>query len=174
MKEKVLFTNGKIEVRERDGWFVYAHTSFNGGIGVAVLAYKTIKGKRWYLGRHEVTPSHSDKPMLCALTGGYEKKMTLVECALKELYEEGGFRAPLTAASNLGIVRPSKASDTIMHLYAVDLDSTGVEELKSVSEGKVGRYGSYVKWVTEEDLIYADDPLNHAMILRLKYAHRNS
>jgi hypothetical protein len=59
------------------------------------------------------------------MTGGYDNadRFSLVGCALNELREEGGYIAPLDAVINLGTVNPSKSSDTVIHLYAVNLDT---------------------------------------------------
>jgi hypothetical protein len=176
-KDEVLFTNKWTEVRKKDGWHVYSHARWINGIAVAVLGFRRLhSGKDYfeYLGRFENIPTHSPEPILCSITGGYDNghKYSLVECALNELREEGGYDAPIEAVMNLGQVFPSKSSDTIQHIYAVDLDHPGVKPCDATTDGTRGEFGSYAKWVSEDDIIYSSDPLNHTMLLRLQRALR--
>lgn len=170
--DEILFSTKWLEVRRRNGWFLYTHAPWTKGIGVAVLAYRQAEGGSGeieYVGRYEVTPSHCDVAKLCSITGGYDNshKYSIAECALNELREEGGWDAPLSAVTELGIVHSSKSSDTVMHLFAVNLDADDVKPCEATGDGTGGEHGSYAMWVTEDELIEATDSLNHTMILRL-------
>ncbi len=173
--DNVLFTNKWIEVREKNG-YVYSHAPWSKGIGVAILAYRENAFRiREYLGRYEVTPCHMKEAKLCSITGGYDNsdKFSIEECVLNELMEEGGFIAPKEALIHLGTVFPSKGSDTLQVLFAVNLDSPGVKSCDPTGDGTTFERGAYCKWVTEDDLVDASDPLNHAMIMRLNKYLRN-
>lgn len=175
--DEILFSCRWIEVRRKDGWFIYTHTPATNSVGVAVLAYRKNSARASiqyeYLGRYETTPSHYAEPKLCAITGGYDKpsETSIVECALDELLEEGGWEAPESAVTELGKVFPSKNSDMVVHLFAVDLDQYGAKQ--SGESETTEKYGSHVRWVTESDLVHATDPLNHAMLMRLKSNENN-
>lgn len=174
--DEVLYTSRWNEIRLKDGWYEYVHSPWSKGIGVAVLAYRKSPktGNTEYLGRYELTPSHSDEIKLCSITGGYDNsdEFTILGCALNELEEEGGYKAPTKAVTPLGTVYPSKGSDTVQHLFAVDIDYPGVESVEPVGDGTRGEEGSYVKWVDELDLVGSEDPLNHAMLMRLQAVNR--
>lgn len=110
------------------------------------------------------------EPKLCTITGGYDNadKYTIVGCALNELREEGGYDAPSEAVIPLGTVYPSKGSDTVQHLFAVDLYHEGVIKVEATGDGTKGEKGSYTKWVSRLDIISSLDPLNATMLVRLE------
>jgi hypothetical protein len=164
-------------VKRKDGWHVYSHAKWINGIAVAILGFRRIhSGKDYfqYLGRYENIPTRSSEPILCSITGGYDNghKYSLLQCALNELREEGGYDAPDEAVMDLGQVFPSKSSDTIQHLFAVDLDHSGVTMCHATTDGTRGEFGSYAKWISEDDMVDSSDPLNHTMMLRLQRALR--
>lgn len=181
MEDRVLYSSKWNEVRLKDGWYEYTHAPWMNGTGVAVLAFRKKRivaqdGREVqlksleYLGRYEITPCHSPEPKLCAITGGYDNadKYTIVGCALNELREEGGYDAPSEAVIPLGTVYPSKGSDTVQHLFAVDLDHEGVIKVEATGDGTKGEEDSYTKWVSRLDIISSLDPLNATMLARLE------
>lgn len=160
MNTKQLFNNKWISLHDIDGYVFSHETRCNGNI-VAVLGYKGDK----FLGRFENTPSHSDDIELCSLTGGIDKGNTPTQTAVIELEEEAGIKKEEKDFKSLGTVRPSKSSDTTVHLFAIDCNDVEIGEIKG--DGSEGEKGSYCKWVTKEELINCKDPLVHTMLLRL-------
>lgn len=175
MAKKVLYDNRWCQVIEKDtavgGKWIYSHHPWCNGEGVVILPYRTIKvGDRitriGFLGRYDVVPCHSDETELCSITGGYDNsdKFTIEQCALNELAEEGGFIGKAEDLISLGSVRPSKASDTRMYLFAIDVDKC--QPCEATGDGSLGEVGAYCDWIDESQLIDSKDPLLHATYLR--------
>lgn len=186
-KTETIFQNRWLEVKKAilkdpDSEYIYSHAPWSGGLGIAILCYRDIvvgqdsmyskddpRGRiyaREYLGRYEICPAHSDDAELCSITGGYDKEgETFHECAIRELEEEGGFTTEPGKLKQLGTVRPSKSSDNLMHLYAVNVDDC--EQVEAVGDGTAGEAGSYVEWVQEREAVFCKDPLVATMIQRL-------
>ena len=174
MNDKVLFTNKWIEVRQRD-FFVYIHNPWCNSKGVGILPYRKKVGKSGieeveYLGVLEVSPAHGEEPKLGVVTGGYDKEgETFAACAVRELEEEGGVVVNEGELVSLGHVRPSKASDGITYLYAVEvLPHHSIVEIKG--DGTVGEEGITPIWVTKEEAVFSQDPLFATLISRLELA----
>lgn len=156
--------------------YVYSSAEWCGSQGVAVLPYRTSTiaeaGEfHWerteYLGRIEICPAHSDDIELCSITGGMDKEgESPVFTAVRELIEEGGYEVPVENMIFLGTVRPSKASDNTMHLFAVDIDKSA-KEVVATTDGTLGEEGMYCDWISLNTLMRAKDPLLHTMYLRL-------
>ena len=169
-----LYNNNWVSVVEKhtdnNGTYVYATSPWCNSTGVAVLGYMNMGSNVKYLGRYELCPAHSDEMELGSIIGGYDNsdKYTLKQCALNELREEGGFDAPVSLLIELGAVKPTKASDNIVYLYAVDIGNSLVNSCEATGDGGETEKGAYTKWVTEEQAIKCKDPLIAAMIARLK------
>ncbi|MCC3687448.1 NUDIX domain-containing protein [Bacillus cereus] len=153
--------------------YVYNKAEWCNSQGVAILPFRNVVVNNWgftereYLGRFEVCPAHSEEIELCSITGGMDKEGEApVVTAWRELIEEGGYKVPVENIIYLGTVRPSKASDTTTHLFAVDLGD-GFEEVEAVGDGTIGEEGAYCDWITGKQLVDAKDPLLHAMVMRL-------
>lgn len=168
MADKVLFKNKWIEVREKDGWYTYSHSSWCKGKGVTVLGYRKSNDKIEYLGRHELTICHSDEIELCSLSGGFDKEGENYKiCANRELEEESGYVInDMRRFIELGSVRPSKSSDTEIFLFAIELKDND-EKIEIVGDGTKGEEGAYCDWVSREEAINCKDPLVATMIARL-------
>ena len=155
--------------------------------GVAILCYRDVEFKREdfppgeapqdygydgthreFLGRYEFLPAHGEEMKLGSITGGYDKPSeSYLECAVRELEEEGGFTViDNSKVIRLGTTRNSKSSDNIMHLFAVDVKDCATTI--AMGDGTTGEEGSYVKWVNEADAVWSDDVLLPAMIQRLQ------
>lgn len=163
-----LFKNKWVEVHEKvteKGTYVYSHSAWCGGQGVAILPFKVVDGQLFLLGRFEVCPAHSDTFDLCSITGGMDVEgESPAFTAKRELLEEGGYKVSVEKLIYLGDVRPSKQSDTTQHLFTVDL--TGKEQGEIVGDGTFGEEGAYVKWITPEQLSDGKDPMLHVMFVR--------
>jgi hypothetical protein len=94
---------------------------------------------------------------------------SVAQIAIEELEEEGGFKAMADQVLDLGILRPSKGSDTVQHIFAIDMDQEGIVPCEATGDGTQGEVGAYCKWVSFMDAVGCKDPLVHAMILRTTY-----
>lgn len=174
-----LFNNKWVGIREKTldngSKYVYAHSEWCNSEGVAVLPYRTfINNEDWgyvvkeFLGRFEICPAHSDMVELCSITGGMDKEgESPAFTAMRELIEEAGYKVPVEELIYLGTAKPSKASDTTVHLFGVNLDSVNVEEVEAVGDGTLGEEGAYCSWIKRSELVKAKDPLLHTMFMRL-------
>lgn len=166
-----LFKGKWVEVREKNG-YEYLHNTWCNGVGVAIVPFKKDEnGQTIYLGRYENNSAHgTTTPQLCSITGGYDNsdKFTIEQCVLNELEEEGGFRATVNNLIPLGSCKPSKASDGVNHLFAIDLDVAKAQEVEATGDGTGGEVGAYCEWVTKKQAIECQDPLFAQMISRLE------
>lgn len=163
-----LFEGDWLSVMRTPDGYEYVHQSRMGGTAVAVLAYTGT----WVLGRYEVCPPHGEgAPTLCALTGGIDDGETPIQAAARELYEESGFRVPVFRLRELGEpVRPSKASDTRIHLFATSVDLESQDDVKETfygpGDGSEGEVGAYCRFVQQDAAIMSKDPLLATMSAR--------
>lgn len=114
------------EIRRINGW-EYSHCPKSRGMGVAVIAYDELDddGMARIVVREENIPSHTHHGPV-SLTGlvddpNYWKPLNrsekFKEIAAKELFEEAGYTLPPEKFEFLGVVHPSKGSDTLLFLY---------------------------------------------------------
>ncbi|MDM8532808.1 NUDIX domain-containing protein [Anaerolineales bacterium HSG25] len=165
MTNKQLFANQFIAIINRDGYTFMHEVRCEGHI-VAVLPYRDLDdNRREYLARLEICPAHSPKLELCSITGGKEPDQSVAETAVQELWEEAGYQATIDELISLGKVRPSKASDTTAHLFAVDV--TGKEQSTPEGDGSRFEVGSSVQWLDYKQAIQVEDALFVTAITRL-------
>lgn len=176
-----LFKNKWLTIRkktlENGCEYIYSHADWCNSEGVAILPFRVVMDysltelgipKREFLGRYEICPAHSDEVELCSITGGMDKEGERpVFTAVRELEEEGGYRVNPEHVIHLGAVRPSKSSDNIMNLFAVDVDKANATKVEAVGDGTLGEEGSYCEWIDAVQLANAKDPLLHTMLVRL-------
>lgn len=172
-----LFKNKWVTVVEKTldngSKYVYSKADWCSSEGVAILPYRARAiNEDWgyykpeFLGRFEICPAHSDDIELCSITGGMDKEgESPAFTAKRELIEEGGYDVPVENFVYLGTVRPSKASDTTTHLFAVDLDK-GANEVEATGDGTLGEEGAYCDWVSLEEATDCKDPLVHTILMR--------
>jgi len=148
--------------------YTYMHEERCDGKIVAIFVYTKKDGYiDKILGRYEETPPHDDGIALASITGGVEKGQETIDTALMELKEEAGITAEEKDLVYLGDVKPSKAADTVISLYAIDM--TGKEDTMEdpKGDGSEGEKEAYVEWIDVLEMINAKDPLLHTMFLRL-------
>lgn len=168
MTVKTLWGNQWLEVRTKDDWYTYTHSPVGDGTGVAILGFRNRNNKIEYLGRFEDCPAHGDGIQLCSLTGMCDVEgEDRVSTALRELKEESGYVVTDSArVLELGSVRPSKASDSEVFLFAVEIEDT--DEIVDIEgDGTKGEENAYAKWVSAEELAFSKDPIVSTLILRL-------
>lgn len=172
--EKVLFESKWVTVVEKTlpngGKYIYTKADWCNSHGVAILPYRRSKKSGHnieVLARFELIPSHSDDLELGAIMGGCDHAgEEPVVTAWRELMEEGGYKVPIENIIDLGVSRPSKSTDSTMHLYAVNVN-LGHEEVEATGDGTLVEEGGYSKWISLDEMIYANEPLLQTMYLRL-------
>ncbi len=164
MTDTVLFENPFLSVIDRGGYF-FSHEKRANGQLVALLPYRDGEKEREYLARIEVCPAHSPDPERCSITGGVDPKSTPNAAALKELFEEAGYRVTQKALIPLGTVRPSKSADTTVHLYAVDV--TGITPDEAPGDNTAFEQGASTEWLSASLVIEQKDPLLIAAMARI-------
>ncbi len=165
MRDKTLFSNNFLAIIDRDGYTFLREVRCDGTI-VAVLPYRRRAEAEWdYLARLEICPAHGAEMKRCSITGGLEAGKTVAETALLELWEEAGYQAELPELTNLGILRPSKAADTTVHLFAVDVSDK--PQATPQGDGSHFEVGASVEWVTYNEGLQISDPLFVTAMARL-------
>lgn len=137
------------------------------GLKVVLLPYKiNSDGSLRYMLRNEVTPCWGMKQVVSSITGGVEKG-DVRGTAVLELKEEAGYECELNELVNLGTTYGTKSTDTIYHLFAVDV--TGKERTKAIGDGSVLEAMAECMWGKDIDVIRCRDPQAAVAYLRLQY-----
>lgn len=172
-----------MKVKYRGSWLTlnvtgdgYEFVSENrGNVSVAVLPYHDLEnGDRFYLARYEICPAHGDQEeTICALTGTVEAGDSLLETAMREVYEESGYTALSSSFMYLGEVFPSKSSNHRIAQFSVDiayLDEGDLEMSHSgPGDGSPLEMGAYCIWHKYEDLLHSKDPILHSMAAKIRH-----
>jgi len=159
--DKVICRTKYLSLIERDGWYYFAQ--IHGSIGgVSILLYRE---NGMILGRYEVCPAHGDGLALTAISGGIEEGDTLLETAIKESYEEAGYKLEASDFVDLGSCRLSTNQDTIVYLFAADV--TGKERYPAPGDGTRGEQRAYCEWVTATEAIQSKSAYMSTLIMRL-------
>lgn len=162
----VLCENDWVSLLSRDG-YVFSHESRCNGNIVAVLPYiaSPTPGQFSHVGvRREVTPAWGDDSAFSALTGGCDKPgVSPREIARIELHEEGGWWVEAERFEFLGRCRGTKSTDTIYHLYAVDV--TAADRGEAAGDGtKHDAEGEVIMMTPPEVFAHAVDPIVFTMV----------
>ena len=161
-----------VELRAPDrgiNGYVISHESRCNGQIVAVLPSRSVPVPRYmypdqYLLRHEVCPPWGIDPVACAITGGMDHVgESPLDVAVRELYEEAGYRVDPKMFTSLGTCRGTKSTDTVFHLFHVDL--TGKEPEEAPGDGSRLEAEAWCEW-HERDISQSPDPLVSIMWLR--------
>ena len=165
-QDKELFRNQFLAVINRQEYTFVREVRCD-GIVVALLPFRanTTGQPIEFLARLEVCPAHGPAPEQCSITGGLEPEQRVEEAAVQELWEEAGYRATENELISLGKVRPSKALDTTVYLFAVDV--TGKKQLPPPGDGSRFEANATVEWVTYSQGINIADPLFVTALTRL-------
>ena len=162
--DKVLFRNNFLAVIDRDD-YIFSREVRCDGIIVSLLPFRPT-GIFWeFLARLEVCPAHSHEQKLYSITGGAEPQKTIQATAQQELLEEAGYQAQLNEFISLGKVYPTKSSDTIVYLFAINVDN----KFQSTPQGDGSKFevGASVQWVNYDQGIEIEDPLFITTMTRL-------
>jgi len=182
MNQSVLFENKWCSVIERELYngikWVYGHHGWCNGEGVAVLPYrKVMTNPAWnyselrYLAHMEICPAHRvNEHGVYAVAGGRDHADEApVATAVRELLEETGYVAREKDMHFLGTCRPSKGTDTLMYLYAVDV--TDMELVEPTGDGTRTEELAYTQWFNASELAWNGEPILATMLSRLNSHH---
>lgn len=176
MKDKQLFKNKWIEVKELDDWYTY-WSNPQGNRGVIVLGFRrsiTEPGRSQFLARIENTPCHDRHGLRfrTSLSGMVDGSLGLLDTAMKELKEESGYSVTVDRLVNLGWVYLTKNSDYELHLFGADLN--GLEQGEIIGDGSRGEDGASVEWVRSHDILNMHEAaMTMAMVKLHQLAHVN-
>lgn len=165
--EKTLYENEWISLKSKTfpntkHEYIYSHETRCNGHIVVVLPFKIINNKVQYLLRHELNPAWGDERIYASVTGGIDTLYPEKD-AIKELQEETGFQATVDELINLGQCQGTKSTDTIYHLFAVNL--TDRRPIKPSGDGSVGEATNINVWVS--DIGISKDPHVYVAFYRL-------
>lgn len=171
--DKELFRNKFLAIIDRDGYTFLREVRCAGQL-VSLLPFRTNTetGQIDLLARLEICPAHGPEFERCSITGGVEPGQTIEEAAVLELWEEAGYRAQVKELVSLGQVRPSKASDTVVHLFAIEV--SGKPQTPPPGDGSRFEVGASVEWVDYEQGVRITDPLFVTAMTRLLYTKRDT
>jgi len=163
MDDKILYEGKWLSILERDGWYHFSRQTTGEGV-VYVLIYH----RDWLksiLGRYEICPAHGDSvPTLTSISGQVEHGRDPADVAVAEVYEEAGYRITRDQLIDLGKVNLTKSTDTLGHLYAVDV--SGLERGDAPGDGLLGERKSYCNWVSEWDALMCKCPVMATLLAR--------
>lgn len=174
LKTKVLHDNKWLSLKEMT-WpeknvpgYVFSHEKRCDGKIVSILPYRYINDNDIeILVRKEFTPCwKTDELVISSITGGVEKDLGPAKTAVHELEEEAGYTIDESELEFLGTSFGAKSSDTVYHLYTVDL--TGKEQGKPTTEDPQELH-SFCYWTTDfNELKKAGDPMLSVLYLRME------
>lgn len=137
--------------------YSFSHEIRCQGAIIVIAPFKQFEGKTMWLSRVEATPCWDlDRPIRSSLTGGVDLGTEPLYNARKELMEESGYDVDMDDIIELGTSYGTKSTDTIYHLYTVDL--TGVEQTKDLEAESKLEGSAYCEWLTEEQYLASMDP----------------
>jgi 8-oxo-dGTP pyrophosphatase MutT (NUDIX family) len=146
--------------------YSYCRESKAGGKGVAVLPFRWKKNSLHaleFLIRSEFNPPWStEENFWTCVTGMVDPGEVPDHAAIRELLEETGYDAPWEQFVPLGWMFSNKGSDTITHMYGVDL--TGLEAGDITGDGSLHEQKAFNQWVDEREMF---EKVQHALVLAL-------
>lgn len=149
------------------GEYVYSHEERCEGHIVAILPWRRVSDRSMELFyvRDEFTPPWSANELQrSCFTGGVDEGEGFAVAAARELFEETGYQVDLSGMISLGTIRGAKSSDTIYHLFCVDL--TGLEPVKVVKGEDANEARAKNVWVSTSNLGQVQDPILYSLQAR--------
>jgi len=164
--DEVLFAHPYLEGRKKD-YYVYIHYPDCEGKSVVILPFKKSGETLEYMGVSEIRLPHSNDPQTYMVGGGIHKGESKESAAVRELKEETGLITQESELIYLGESYLSKACDTIMHLFAIEVTSNTIKT-NPKGDGTQREKGIESVWMTEDEIIDNKNPLFSLALLRLK------
>ena len=147
--------------------YVYSHEERCNGKIVSILPFRFKDSKLELLVRREVTPCWDRlRAVTSAITGGVEGKDTEAKTAVKELWEEAGYKVKPEQLIPLGFCFASKSSDTIYTLYSIDFTDTEKTGEAKGDGSKLEEIGDCY-WTPEDTIKNVWDPTVSTTFIRL-------
>ena len=146
--------------------YIYSHETRCDGHIVSILPYRINDNKLEIMLRKEVTPCWDiNNQVISSITGGWEKDkhLTPLFTAVEEIHEEAGYIVNASDIIELGTIFGIKSSDTIYHLYTVDL--TNKEQGEAIGDGSELEAQASCYWTTS--IKDAKDPFVFTMFYKL-------
>ena len=124
-----------------------------------------------FLLRVEAVPCWElDTPIKCSFTGGCDATITPRQTFIKELEEEAGYCIDLDEENRiieLGTSYSTKSSDSIYHLYAVNVTDFPEDKIKALFiESELEKASTNV-WIKPEELADIKDPFVNQIVFRI-------
>lgn len=152
------------------GYVFSRETRCHGHI-IVVLPYRFVKGGYELMFRREVTPCwHPTEQKISSITGGWEADLSFEETAINEIKEEAGYIVEERELINLGECFGMKSTDTVYHLFSVDL--TNRERIEATGDGSELEAKAECYWTPPADICQIDDPLLAMAFVRLQDKQR--
>jgi hypothetical protein len=155
--------------------FFYSFHDERTDIGlVSILPYQYIhtsmktRLKQYLLCRELVVAWESDCSLFGSITGAIDRGMTPEQAAVKELWEEGGYKVEEEELYPLGTVYSDKHCDTKYYLFTIDL--TDKERRGAKGDGTFLEKYLHCEWVNDVD--YSDDSLVYTLFYKLELGGR--
>jgi 8-oxo-dGTP pyrophosphatase MutT (NUDIX family) len=166
MGKKTIYSSKWLSMIQLDdpklGTYIYSHESRCDGKIISVLPYRIKNDKLEFLLRDELTPCWDTKNLVVSsITGGFEKDLT--ETVIHEMKEEAGYDITEDEIIDLGTCRGTKSSDTVYHLYSVDL--TNLEQGEVTTDGSYLESKAHCFW--SDTIDNAQDPLVYVLYHKL-------
>jgi hypothetical protein len=147
--------------------YVYSHETRCKGHIISILPYRQAVGGVEFLLRSEVTPCWGMEECVSSITGGLEENVE--DTVLMELKEEGGYSVSKKDLINLGTCFGTKSSDTVYHLFSVDL--TDREMGDASGDGSELEAKAHCFWANRDELVTRGvDPILYISLARLERA----
>ena len=153
-------TGRSLEIRVASDGSEYAHSLANKGMDVAVLGYFRDGHTMAFLGSYETRPAHDTAQSLYALSGPVGRREAPLEPAVRMLKDAGGYDVVTGARVYMGHMRPSAASDTMVHAFACDLSGLFPDRARP-------QPGPHCRPVSIKDVVASRDPVLHSLVLIL-------
>lgn len=161
--------------------YTYSHEIRCNGDIVCFLPYeKGIFTYHRFLLRKEAVPCWElDTPSLCAFTGGVDSGSNPVATCIKELKEEAGYDLDTPElqerVKNLGTCFGIKSSDSVYHLFAIDVTDFPEDKKKELFVETDLESSATNVWVDTKELIeQAKDPFPTLIAIKLVIAQKLS
>lgn len=166
---ELLYDNKWLQLKIADDQYVFMHEKRCKGEIVAVLPYRIVGDSIEVFIRYENNTAWTNKRdefLATCITGGVEDGDAL-ETAKVEMKEEGVYVIDEDSRYEvIGEFRNSKASDTRIHLFVVQVYDND-EQIEAKGDGSVGEQECYCKWqsLTWETMCRTNDlALSHLLL----------
>lgn len=166
MPDHTLFENDHMAVIDRDGW-----TFVREADRVVILPYRDgLTGPR-YLVRVETVPAHTTRTHTCAVAGTMEEGESPIQTAVRELFEETGYKATPDHLVPLGVSYITKGASNRVFYFCCDVRR--LPRTTAPGDGSILEAIAETRWLSRQQMLNVPDPMLQACLLRWE-GHENS